>query len=143
MKEKAALLPLSLPTEASHQERRGFARLCALLESAAADGKDVGGHEHWILAAKITKLYEQPLLAAALIASSISWTRAGRSRWTGPMRSSLPRQRMVIARRRRLGSGARNSSVETNSSAGVAFDDSSRGWSAHTSTATGWSPFST
>ncbi|MCF3172622.1 DUF4338 domain-containing protein [Streptomyces sioyaensis] len=65
MNEKAALLPLSLPTDASRQERQGFARLCALLETAAADGKGVGDHEHWIRAAKITKLYEQPLLAAA------------------------------------------------------------------------------
>ncbi|MFJ9946662.1 Druantia anti-phage system protein DruA [Kitasatospora sp. NPDC091207] len=65
MKEKAALLTLSLPTDASRQEHQGFARLCALLESVAADGKDVGDHERWIRAAKITKLYEQPMLAAA------------------------------------------------------------------------------
>lgn len=65
MKEKSALLPLSLPADASRQEHQGFARLCALLESVAADGRDVGDHDRWIRAAKITNLYEQPMLAAA------------------------------------------------------------------------------
>jgi hypothetical protein len=65
MNEEAKLVPLSLPADASRQERQGFARLCAVLASAAAGAKTVGDHDRWIRAAKINKLYDQPLLAAA------------------------------------------------------------------------------
>ncbi|MGC0312890.1 Druantia anti-phage system protein DruA [Kitasatospora acidiphila] len=65
MKEKAALIRLRLPNDASRPEHQGFTRLCALLATAVTDGKDVGDHKHWIRAAKITRLYERPMLAAA------------------------------------------------------------------------------
>jgi hypothetical protein len=65
MKEEAKPVTLSLPADASRQERQGFARLCTLLASAPVGSTYVSGHEHWIEAAKIKHLYEQPLLAAA------------------------------------------------------------------------------
>jgi hypothetical protein len=65
MKEEAKPVVLSLPDDASRLERQGFDRLCALLAEGAVGSADVEGHDHWIQAAKINKLYEQPLLAAA------------------------------------------------------------------------------
>ncbi|SOE65822.1 protein of unknown function [Streptomyces sp. OV198] len=65
MKEEAKPVVLSLPDDASRQERQGFNRLCALLAEGAVGSAEVNGHDQWIKAAKIEKLYEQPLLAAA------------------------------------------------------------------------------
>ncbi|WP_204017252.1 Druantia anti-phage system protein DruA [Sphaerimonospora thailandensis] len=65
MNQDAMLVPLSLPADASRQERQGFARLCTLLASAAEGAKTVGDHDHWVRTAKIKNLYDQPLLAAA------------------------------------------------------------------------------
>lgn len=65
MKEEAKPVTLRLPADASRRERQAFARLCALLASSPLGSTDVNSHDHWIQAAKIKNLYEQPLLAAA------------------------------------------------------------------------------
>ncbi|MGP3955616.1 Druantia anti-phage system protein DruA [Nonomuraea sp. 3N208] len=65
MKQDVTLVPLSLPADASRQERQGFARLCTLLAIPSEDAKPVGDYDHWIRAAKIKTLYDKPLLAAA------------------------------------------------------------------------------
>ncbi|MGI5054944.1 Druantia anti-phage system protein DruA, partial [Streptomyces sp. JAC18] len=65
MKEEAKPATLSLPADASRQETQAFARLCTLLASAPLESMGVNSHDHWIQAAKIKNLYEQPLLAAA------------------------------------------------------------------------------
>lgn len=65
MKEEAKPVTLSLPADASRQETQAFARLCTLLASAPLESMGVNSHDHWIQAAKIKNLYEQPLLAAA------------------------------------------------------------------------------
>ncbi|MFG2325668.1 Druantia anti-phage system protein DruA [Streptomyces sp. NPDC048568] len=65
MKEEPKPVVLSLPDDATRQERQGFNRLCSLLAEGAVGSTDVNGHDQWIKAAKIKKLYEQPLLAAA------------------------------------------------------------------------------
>ncbi|MGX1131311.1 hypothetical protein RKD49_003501 [Streptomyces glaucescens] len=65
MKEEAKPVTLRLPADAPRRERQAFARLCGLLASAPLGSTDVNSHDHWIQAAKIKDLYEQPLLAAA------------------------------------------------------------------------------
>ncbi|MDR8409762.1 DUF4338 domain-containing protein [Nonomuraea sp. 3-1Str] len=65
MKQEDMLVPLGLPADASRRERQGFARLCALLASASIGDRSLGDHDHWIRAAEINDLFDQPLLAAA------------------------------------------------------------------------------
>ncbi|MFD0630183.1 Druantia anti-phage system protein DruA [Streptomyces sanglieri] len=77
MKEEAKPVTLSLPADASRQETQAFARLCTLLASAPLESMGVNSHDHWIQAAKIKNLYEQPLLAAAYTAIDLvdqGWT---------------------------------------------------------------------
>lgn len=65
MNNEAKLVPLNLPADASRQESQAFARLCILLESAPASANAGENCDNWLAASKISKLYDQPLLAAA------------------------------------------------------------------------------
>lgn len=58
-------ISLVLPSEATAGERRGFTRLCALLERVKLDAEGALDHGSWIAAADLGNLYNQPQLAAA------------------------------------------------------------------------------
>jgi hypothetical protein len=58
-------LPLGLPKGATRRERQGFARLCAVLETAGGADDASLDHKVWLGAARIRNLYDQPYLAAA------------------------------------------------------------------------------
>jgi len=58
-------LPLSLPTDSTARERRGFKAICALLAEASPEDLLNADHAYWIHAAGLKNIYEQPVLAAA------------------------------------------------------------------------------
>ncbi len=66
MSDDAKYIPLTLPTGASTNERRGFLRLCTLLARTQFDPDTPLDHAFWIAAAELGDLYNKPRLAAAV-----------------------------------------------------------------------------
>lgn len=66
MSDDTECIPLTLPTGASTNERRGFVRFCRLLSRARFDPDMPLDHEFWITGAKLGDLYNKPRLAAAV-----------------------------------------------------------------------------
>ena len=65
MSDDARYIPLTLPTGATINERRGFVRLCTLLAGAQFDPNLPLDHAFWIKAAELGDLYNKPHLGAA------------------------------------------------------------------------------
>jgi hypothetical protein len=58
-------LPLSLPSDSTTRERRGFKSICALLAEANPEDLLHADHAYWINAAGFKNTYDQPVFAAA------------------------------------------------------------------------------